>query len=130
MKFLDSAGFSDKSPRHYHGDIVRVCFFIAALLMLSGLPFFQDRIPLPVSLSMGAIVMLIFLAGLTNPLLVWLLFTDTVASLFGLVIFEYFAVTNFDLSSVFFYINQTLAILFLIAFYFSTKSLRGFYLRK
>lgn len=127
---MENTGFSERKPRHYHGDIVRVCFFASAALMLLGLPYFQDLIPLPISLSMGAIVMLIFLAGLTNPEQVWLIFLDTMASLLGVVIFEYFAVTNFSVQSVFFWINQFLALLFLIAFYFSTKTLRGFYLRK
>lgn len=93
---MDNTGFSERDPKHYHGDIVRVCFFIASVLMLLGLPYFQSQIPLPISASLGAIVLLIFLAGLTNPIQVWFTFIDTIASLVGVVVFEYFAVSRFE----------------------------------
>lgn len=130
--FLDNLGFSDKKPKHYHGDIVRVLFLVIAFLMFVGLPFFQDEIPLPLSLSLGAVVFLVFLGGLTNPRQAWVVFLDTVVSLLGLSIFAYFSVTRFSSLELtaFFLINQTLGLLFLVAFYFSTKTLRGMYLRE
>ncbi len=115
---------------HYYGDQVRVLLFIAGFIMLISLPFFKDLIPQPINFSIVAIVIVSFLAGLTNPKQVWTIYLDLVASLIGFLVFEYYAITNSgNLLNGFFVINQTLALLLLAAFYFSTKSLRGFYLR-
>ncbi len=131
MKFLDNVGFSNHPPSHYHGDKVRVLFLAIALFMILGLPFFQEQIPLPLTLSLTSVIFLIFLAGLTNPRQVWVAFLNVVVSLGGLLIFEYFALINVDaISGAFFWVNQILAMMFLIAFYYSTKTLRGFYLRQ
>jgi hypothetical protein len=114
---------------HYYGDQIRVLFVIAGILMLLGLPLFQDKIPFSVWFSVGAIIVLIFLAGLTNPKQVWVSFLNTAASLIGFAVFEYYALTNsISLFEGFFLVNQLLAIIFLIAFYLSSKTLRGFYL--
>lgn len=115
---------------HYYGDQVRIILFLTGLVMLGGLPYFKDLIPTPANYSIFAIVVIAFLAGFTNPKQVWTIYLDLVVSLVGFLVFEYFAITNSsDLSSGFFLINQLLALLLLVAFYFSTKSLRGFYLR-
>lgn len=131
MKFLDNVGFSNRPPSHYHGDIVRGIFLAIAVIMLFGLPFFQEQIPLPLTLSLAAVIFLIFIAGLTNPQQILLALVDVLVSLSGFLIFEYFALNGFEsFANLFFLVNQTLAVLFLCAFYYSTKTLRGFYLRK
>lgn len=98
--------------------------------MLIGLPIFQNRIPVPLGFSLVGLVLLAFLAGLTNPREFWTSLLDMVASLIGIGAFEYHAVKNFSLSDYFFWVNQFLAIIFFLAFYFSVKTLRGFYLRE
>jgi uncharacterized membrane protein YhhN len=116
---------------HYHGDRIRVLFLVSGIVMLVGLPVFQQKIPFPVSLSVIAVVLLAFLAGLTNPKQVWFSFLDTAASLIGFLVFEYYAITNSsNLLDNFFLINQLLALFFFVAFYFSVKTLRGFYLKR
>ena len=124
----------DRAPHktipHYHGDIVRVVFFIAGLIMIVGLPLFKEEINFPIYFSIFATMVLVILAGLTNPKQMWIAYLNLVVSLVGFVIFEYEAATKFDdLTSSFFIINQILALLFFTALYFSVKTLRGFYLR-
>ncbi len=129
-KFLDNLGLSEGKPRHYHGDNVRTLFLIAATIMFFCQPFLLDQIPFSWPVSLAAIILLIFLAGLTNPRQPWVIFLDTVVALLGLVIFEYYVISRFSSwDDIFFWVNQTLALIFLLAFYFSTKTLRGLYLR-
>lgn len=127
LPFFGTSSF--EKATHYYGDKIRVLFFLSGILMLVSLPVFQEKLPVETSLSLVAIVLLTFLAGITNPKQVWLSFLNTAASLIGLVVFEYYAVKNFANFDNFFIINQLLAIIFFLAFYFSAKTLRGFYLR-
>jgi hypothetical protein len=118
-----------KTVPHYHGDYVRALIFTAGLLMLIGLPYFQNEINLPIYFSIIAVIILVFLAGLTNPKQVWIAYVDFVVSLLGFSIFEYEAVVGFGSNQPLFLINQTIALVFFFALYFSTKTLRGFFLR-
>jgi hypothetical protein len=117
------------SMAHYYGDIVRKLFFAAAILMLAGLPFFNDQLPVSTIWSLAAIVTIGFLAGITNPVKQLPAWINTIASGVGVIIFEYFSVENFQTSyggpSALFYANQALAIIFLAALYFGTKTLRA-----
>lgn len=121
----------DKFP-HYYGDVVRILFFVSGIVMILGLPLMNGLIPVSLSVSIFSILILIFIAGLTNPAQKWVSIVDTAISAFGFVVFEYFAVTTFAQGEDFllFLINQTLAALFLFAFYFATKTVRGFLVRE
>jgi hypothetical protein len=120
------------SLTHYYGDIVRKLFFAAAILMLFGLPFFSERVPVPTIWSLVAIVTIGFLAGLTNPVKSFPAWVNTIVSGIAVIIFEAFAVMTYrDIGpDVLFLANQALAILFLIALYFSTKTLRAMVLEQ
>lgn len=131
MDVIETKPPGERKIPHYHGDITRSLLVVAATLMLVGIPFFKDRVPFPLSLTIIVVVVLIFLAGLTNPKQVWLTFLEVVASASGFFVFEYYALFKFtNFTDIFFWANQTLALLFFFAFYFSTKTLRGFYLRQ
>lgn len=114
---------------HYHGDVVRVLFFVAGIIMLIGLPFFKDLIPFSLNISILSILVLGLIAGFTNPRQMWVAIINVLISLAGFIIFEYYAVTSFDPSTLFFWTNQALALIFFLTLYFSTKTLRGFLLR-
>ena len=117
---------------HYYGDVVRILFFIASILMIFGLPLLFGIIPISVHISIFSILILIFIAGLTNPAQKWVSIIDTIFSSVGFVVFEYYAVVTFSQGEefLFFLINQTLAVLFLFAFYFATKTVRGFLVKE
>lgn len=131
MASLKSILGLDKFP-HYYGDVVRILFFISGTLMILGLPLINGTIPVSIHVSIFSILILIFIAGLTNPAQKWVSIVDTVVSSLGFVVFEYFAVVTFSQGEDFllFLINQTLAVLFLFAFYFATKTVRGFIVRE
>lgn len=120
------------SLAHYYGDIVRKMFFLAAILMLAGLPFFNDRLPVPTIWSLVAIVTIGFLAGLTNPVNKLPALINTATSAVAVIIFEYFAVTIYQNlgADLLFLANQALAIIFLVALYFGTKTLRAMMLQE
>lgn len=117
---------------HYYGDIVRILFFIAGILMILSLPLLNGFVPVSLHISIFSILILIFIAGLTNPAQKWVSIVDTLISSVGFVVFEYFAVITFSGGEdfLFFLINQTLAVLFLFAFYFATKTVRGFIVKE
>lgn len=116
---------------HYYGDIIRILFFISAIIMLLTLPWLQTAIPVSIYISMLAIMVLLLIAGLTNPVQQYIAVINVVVSTSGLVIFEYFAATTYTTAdTLFFLVNQTLAVLFLFAFYYAVKTLRGEVLRK
>lgn len=121
------------SLTHYYGDIVRKLFFAASILMLAGLPFFSDRLPVSTIESLVVIVTIGFLAGLTNPVEPFPAIVNTLTSAIAVVIFEYYAVVTYQINSAsdtLFLADQALAIIFLFALYFGTKTLRAMMIDK
>ncbi|MCL4419088.1 hypothetical protein M1146_03215 [Patescibacteria group bacterium] len=134
---INSGGFfkRGKLTEHYYGDIIRALFLIGAVVMLIMLPFSASMLPFPASFSILIILVLGFLAGFTNPAQEWINFLNVIASGAGAIAFEYAAATvNFSsahpLVFIFFVINQTLAVVFFLALYYSIKTLRGIWLDK
>jgi hypothetical protein len=114
--------------RHYYGDSVRKLFVAGALIMAAMLPFFSARVHEPVTLSIIGILVLSVAAGLTSPKQPLTALLDMLIALAAVVIFERYAVGLYsegEGTSLFFLINQTLAVIFLSALYFATKTLRG-----
>ncbi len=121
------------SLKHYYGDIVRKLFFAAAILMLASLPFFSDRLPVSTIDSLVIIVAIGFFAGLTNPVEPFPAIINTLTSGVAVVIFEYYAVLTYQLNSAsdpLFLADQALAIIFLFALYYGTKTLRAMMIDK
>jgi len=116
-----------QSVPHYYGDIVRQLFICTAALMLIAAPFYADslRVELPFEIA-GALV-LVALAALVNPHKKSVMVANAVASGVGLVIFETWTLYAYQASSwVQVGLRQLLALLFLVAFYFSVKTVRAF----
>lgn len=117
---------------HYYGDVVRILFFLACILLILGLPLINGIIPVSLHVSIFSILILIFVAGLTNPAQKWVSIIDAIVSSVGFIVFEYYAVLTFSNGEdfLFFLINQTLSVLFLFSFYFATKTVRGFLVKE
>lgn len=112
---------------HYYGDLVRKLFIVAGMIMIIGLPIFKDSIPFPIYSSILGILIIGLLAGWTNPVQKWISMADIFISLIGLIIFEYYAIIDFQNSYwIIFPVDQLLAIIFFFSIYYGTKSLRGF----
>ena len=96
--------------------------------MLLGLPILNQTISVPAYASILFVLIVVFIAGITNPATKWLSTLDLIVSLLGFIVFEYYSVRVFTEGSIYFIylINQAIAILFLLAFYFAVKTVRGF----
>lgn len=121
-----------KLTRHYYGDLVRILFMTAAIIMIVTLPFLTSDLPISFLISIFTILIIGILAGITNPLQKWTTVTDTIISILGIMTFEYFAVTTYiekSYTNLFFITNQILAVIFLFALYYSTKTIRAMFLK-
>lgn len=120
-------------PTHYYGDIVRKLFILAGAMMVIGTPFFKNEISVPLIFPALAIAAFALVAGLTNPNQRWVAMINVALSAISLIIFEAYALENYQTTEsatgAFFIATQALAIIFFFALYFSTKTLRGRFLR-
>lgn len=107
---------------------VRSLFLFASVIMIVTLPFFYSRLKVDFYLVAIFIVGVSLLAGFTNLGRKWTSVLDILASISGLIFFEYYAVVayiNYWVSDAWFWISEILAITFFFALYFSTRTLRG-----
>ncbi|HUX80954.1 MAG TPA: hypothetical protein VMV38_01370 [Candidatus Paceibacterota bacterium] len=113
---------------HYHGDEVRILFFVIALVLVVAQ---STGAALPFS-TLGAVlvaILLVVAAGITNPAQVWIHWFNAFLAIAGTLIFGTAAIDHyraglsiFDFSFV--YIEAT-ALLSLVALYFTTRTIRG-----
>ena len=117
------------NTNHYYGDIVRKLFLAGAALMLVALPFFQSLIPFSLSVSIFAALVIVLCAGLIAPTQKWITALNMLVAAGAIGIFEYYAATAYIATHIaFFTVTQILAIIFLAAFYYSVKTVRGTFL--
>ena len=119
----------EPTPRipHYYGDAVRIIFVVGAAYILWGLPRMTELLGIPVILSIVAVAILGIAAGITNPVQKFSLRMNAVVSVVFLISFAYLSWYSYQesIGGVIEFANQLGAILFLVASYFSIKSLRG-----
>ena len=113
---------------HYYGDIVRRYLLTGAIVIAVTLPFFFRQIPEPLWVSIGSIIIICVAAALISPRYIWSAFLSFIVSLAAVATFEYYAVDAYikqNATSAFFWTNEILALIFVIAFYYSVKTVRG-----
>lgn len=113
---------------HYYGDTVRRLFFAAGIFLLFGFPFFRSLMNIPMFLPIVFVVVIDFLAGFTSPKQWWVMIVDMIMAFFGIVAFETAATVRYAAAGaddLFFWFNQTLAILFFIVLYYCVKTFRS-----
>ncbi|TSC82550.1 MAG: Uncharacterized protein G01um101419_556 [Parcubacteria group bacterium Gr01-1014_19] len=128
MDDLEKTSKEDPGHYHYYGDDIRKIFVGVGVVMLLALPFFNNILPVPAFISIISILVISLAAGLTNPRKQWTAIINTIASVIGLAVFEYYAVdaaTRYSESSALFFVNQVIALAFFLALYLSTKTWRG-----
>lgn len=114
-------------PPHYYGNIVRILFLTAALVMMVGLPAIRDYLHIPTIFSVTAILVLSLAAGLTNPRQIWEAGLNAIISIVAFLFFESYAVwayEHYSATDKFFIANLALGFIFLFATYFSVKTFR------
>ncbi|MFZ2556094.1 MAG: hypothetical protein WAZ27_02205 [Minisyncoccia bacterium] len=111
---------------HYYGDYVRQIFIIAGVAMLIFAPLLISRSPTLLPFQVGGAIILVFLAALTNPQKMWVLIADSLAAGIGIVVFEALALAAYSAGNwLAFIVVEAITILFLLAFYFSLKTVRA-----
>ena len=113
---------------HYHGDEVRVIFVISAFVLI----FAQStgaNLPLSTAGTVISAVLLVIAAGITNPAQFGIHWLNALIAITGTIIFGITAVGRYraDVSIIdpsFVYV-EALALLSLIALYFTTRTIRG-----
>ena len=96
--------------------------------MAISLPSVNNLLPVNKVDSIIAIGVVGVLAGLTNPKQTWVAYANVVVATIATGVFEYYAIdayNRYSASDILFWINQALAITFFFGLYYSTKTLRG-----
>lgn len=122
---------NNKKP-HYYGDLVRKLFLAAAVFMIIMLPFMNQFLEVPLYVSILIAIGISVFAGITNPVQAWAVIFNFIIALIGSIVAEYEAVqgyTNYSITHRTFWANQILAIIFIVALYYSTKTVRGMFLK-
>lgn len=118
--------FRRTSVPHYYGDIVRQLFIAAAAFLLVGAPFYASDLQAELAFDVLGALILVCLAAFTSPQGRLILLADTVVAGVGMLIFEYWALANYQTTAIVaVVIRQAIALIFLFAFYFAGKTLRG-----
>lgn len=118
---------------HYHGDEVRVLFVVSALIILIAQSTGID-LPMTGAEAVGTAIMLVVAAGITNPTQTWIHWINAFIAIIGTLIFgtravEYYH-TGLSLFTPSFTYTEALALLSLVALYFTTRTVRGVLQRK
>lgn len=127
---MQDRNLSTTPPAHYYGDIVRKLFLGASITMICTGPFFTDLIGTSFIIPIVAVMIMAFLAGLQSPNKNWVTRVNTIVAAVGCGLFQYKAIsyyiasTPYTISWLFFTVNQLLAVLFFIALYYSSKTMR------
>ena len=113
---------------HYYGDVGRLFFLLAGIIILLGLPILSQTLSIPAYIAIVSVLAVVFVAGITNPAQKWVSVLDAMVSVVGFIFFEYYAVKVYSEGSIYYIylINQLIAIVFILAFYFAVKTVRGF----
>ncbi len=113
---------------HYHGDAVRALFVASAVLLIVAKSTGAD-LPLSTFGTVLAAVILVVAAGITNPAQFSIHWMNAFLAMVGTVLFGTTAVEHYRagvsfFDSSFIYV-EALALLSLVALYFTTRTIRG-----
>lgn len=120
-----------KSIRHYYGDSLRLMFLISAIVYAVSMSLFGNLLPVDMYAGVGIVILLVLLAGITNPHSQALMFVNVVVAGVGAYLMQTAAISFFNIdSSILFILRQLVAVLLLIAFYHSVRTVRNMMLGK
>ena len=113
---------------HYHGDAVRAIFFAAALVLVVAQSTGAE-LPLSGTGAVFAAILLAVVAGITNPDQSGIHWFNALIATIGTLLFGTAAVEHYragvGILNLSFTYTETLAILSLVALYFTTRTIRG-----
>ena len=118
---------------HYYGNEARALFVASAVVLIVAQSTGAD-LPLSTSGAVVTAVLLVVTAGITNPAQGWIHWLNAFIAIYGTLLFGTSAINHYRsgisiFNPSFFYI-EALALLSLMALYFTTRTIRGFHLRE
>ena len=117
-----------KRVLHYHGDEVRTIFFIGALVLIVAQSTGAD-LPLSTFGAVASAILLVVAAGITNPDQSSIHWLNAAIAVIGTLVFGTTAVEHyregFSIFDISFIYIEALALLSLVALYFTTRTIRG-----
>ncbi len=112
---------------HYHGDTVRLLFVFGAIILIVAQST-GVTLPLSVAGTVIAATVLIIAAGITSPEQMWIHWVNAVIAAYGTFLFSLDVITKYHAGSVpytaSFVFLEALALISLIALYFTTRTIR------
>lgn len=113
---------------HYHGDGVRALFVASAVLLIVAKSTGAE-LPLSTFGTVVAAVVLVVAAGITNPAQRGIHWLNATLAVIGTILFGRAAVNHYSTGTSFFDTSflfiEALALLSLVALYFTTRTIRG-----
>lgn len=113
---------------HYYGDLVRKQLLLAGLVIMVAALLDSELRSFYLLVALFGVVGITVLAGLTSPQKHGVVVIDVLVSAFMFLVFEYFAIAAYvryeNFSNNVFFFRQLIAVIFLIALYYSTKTIR------
>lgn len=113
---------------HYHGDGVQIIFVIGAVVLIVA----QSTgavLPLSTGISVIIAILLVIMAGITNPAQYGIHWMNAGIAILGTLVFGTSAINHYrarlDLFDPSFVYIETIALLSLFALYFTTRTIRG-----
>ncbi|MFZ3044066.1 MAG: hypothetical protein WA058_03085 [Minisyncoccia bacterium] len=117
---------------HYHGDAVRALFVATAVLLIVAQSTGAE-LPLSTFGTIASAVTLVVAAGITNPAQFWIHWFNALLAVAGTLLFGTTAVEHYrsgvNLFDPSFVYVEALALLALVALYFTTRTIRGIHMR-
>lgn len=111
---------------HYYGDAVRQIFMVSGAVMLILAPFLASTFPAILPFEIGGALVVVILGAMTNPTNQLSMIANSIAAGVGVVIYELLALSLFSSGDYLAFVErEALAIGFLIALYFSLKTVRN-----
>lgn len=116
---------------HYYGDPLRRIFVAIAVISVIVIPLWGPLLPFGTFFELLSALLLVLLAGLTNPHSPTVAVINTIVSALGALLLEMAAIDFYHSQSfLLFAIRETTAILFLFSLYFAVKTLRAMLLKQ
>ncbi len=129
--------YEEKTPYipHYYGNTIRLLFLGSALILLLSAMVDKELFAFYLFIGIFVVLGIVILAGLTSPNTRFSIISDTGISAVLFIFFEYSALmtspaVNGGAFDAVFLLRQLLALIFLLALYFSVKTWRGMSIEK
>lgn len=116
---------------HYHGDAVRIIMVAIGVLLILTTPF-SGAITLPsILLTLGIVLLLVILAGLTNPHSMTIMSINALVVTIAAVAYEVMAIQAYQTEAWLMLVTREFIVfLCLLALYFSVRTIRAMMMHK